>query len=88
MSRDSSVGIAAGWTTQVRFPVGQDFSFLHSVQTGSGVHPISYPRDTWGDFPRVVKRKGLEADHSPPSNSKVKNDGVISPLPYTSSVLN
>jgi hypothetical protein len=31
---------------------GQEFSFLHIVQTGSGVHPASYPMGTGGSFPR------------------------------------
>jgi hypothetical protein len=30
---------------------GQEFSLLHVVQTGSGVHPTSYPMGTWGSFP-------------------------------------
>jgi hypothetical protein len=31
-SRDSSVGIAAGWTAGLQFPAGaRDFSLLHSV---------------------------------------------------------
>jgi hypothetical protein len=49
--RDSSVGIATGWTTRVRFPALQDYSLLHVVQTGSGAHPASYPVGTWGFFP-------------------------------------
>jgi hypothetical protein len=39
--------LAAGWTTQK----GQEFSLLHVVQTGSGVHPTSYPIGTGGFFP-------------------------------------
>jgi hypothetical protein len=31
----------------------------HSVQTGSGAHPASYPMGT------VVKRPGRESDHVP-----------------------
>jgi hypothetical protein len=27
------------------------FSLLHSVLTGFGAHPASYPLDTWGSFP-------------------------------------
>jgi hypothetical protein len=50
--RDSSVGIATGWTARVRFPAVRDFSLLHSVQTGSEVHPASYPMGgAWGSFP-------------------------------------
>jgi hypothetical protein len=30
---------------------GQEFSLLHSVQTGSGVHPAFYPTCTKGSFP-------------------------------------
>jgi hypothetical protein len=29
-----------------------EYSFLHVVQTGSGVHPASYPMGTGGLFPR------------------------------------
>jgi hypothetical protein len=55
-SRDSSVGIATGYGLEdggvgVRDPVGQAFSLLHVVQTGSGVHPTSYPMCTEGSFP-------------------------------------
>jgi hypothetical protein len=28
------------------------FSLFHIVQTGSGVHPTSYPICIWGDFGR------------------------------------
>jgi hypothetical protein len=48
-SRDSSVGIAMGWTAGVRFPAGaRDSSLLHSAQAGSGSHPASYPIGTGG----------------------------------------
>jgi hypothetical protein len=51
--RDSSVGVATGWTAGVQFPArGKRFSLLHSVQTGSGAHPASYPMGTGGgSFP-------------------------------------
>jgi hypothetical protein len=54
-SRDSSVGIAAGYGLDgrgvgVRVPVG-DFSLLHVVQTGSGAEPASYPMGTGTSFP-------------------------------------
>jgi hypothetical protein len=53
-SRDSSVGMATGWTAGVRFPAGaRDFSFLRSIQDCSGAHPASYPMDTKGSFPGV-----------------------------------
>jgi hypothetical protein len=50
---------------------GQKFSLLHVVQTGSGVHPTSYPMGTTAVFPEV-KRRGREADHSPPVSVEVK----------------
>jgi hypothetical protein len=54
-SRDSSVGIATGWTDGVRLPAGaRDFSLLHSVQTNCGAHPASYPMGT------VVTRPGVK----------------------------
>jgi hypothetical protein len=31
---------------------GQAFSLLHTVQTGSGAYPSSYPVGTMGSFPR------------------------------------
>jgi hypothetical protein len=36
-------------------------------------------------FSLGVKWPGHEADHSPPSNAKVKNDGAIPPFPHMSS---
>jgi hypothetical protein len=35
-----------------------------------------------GLFPRGVKRPRREADHSHPSNAKVRNGGAIPPLPH------
>jgi hypothetical protein len=49
-SRDSSVGIATGWTAGSRFSAGaRDFSLLHIVQTSSVVYP-SYAMDIGGSF--------------------------------------
>jgi hypothetical protein len=55
-SRDSVFGIAAGYGLDdrgvgVRVLVGSEFSLLHVVQTGSWVHPASYPIGTGGSFP-------------------------------------
>jgi hypothetical protein len=55
MSRDSAVGIATGYGLDdrgvgVRDQLGQNFYLLHAVQTGSGVHPASYPVGTGGSF--------------------------------------
>jgi hypothetical protein len=70
---------------KVRFPAGaRDFSLLHSMQTGSGVHPASYPVGTEGSFPGVM-RPGREAHHSLPSNAEFKNGGAIPQLPHASS---
>jgi hypothetical protein len=54
--RDSSVGTAAGYGLDyqgvgVQVPVVSRISLLHVVQTGSGVHPTSYPMSTGGSFP-------------------------------------
>jgi hypothetical protein len=48
-SRDSSVGIATGWTAGLRFLAGAgDFSLL---QIGSGANSASYPIGSGGSFP-------------------------------------
>jgi hypothetical protein len=54
-SPDSAVGNATGYGLEgqgvgVRFPMGQEFSLLHFVQTGSRAHPASYPMGTGGSF--------------------------------------
>jgi hypothetical protein len=72
---------ATGSAAAVRFP-SRDFSLLHRVQTGSGSQPASYTMGTGGTG---VQRLGREADHTPPSNAKVKNDGAVPPLPHRSS---
>jgi hypothetical protein len=85
-SRDSSVGIATGygledhgvWEFESR--LGQKFSLLHIVQTGSGVHPTSYTMNTGSSFPGV-KRQRREADHSPPTSSEVKKMWIYTSTP-------
>jgi hypothetical protein len=53
---DISVGIATGYWLDdrmigIRFPAGAgNFSLRHRVQTGSGVHPASYPVGTGGSL--------------------------------------
>jgi hypothetical protein len=42
--------------------------------SGSGAHPASYPVGTKGLFPGGEMRQGCDADHSPPSSAKVKNE--------------
>jgi hypothetical protein len=53
---------------------GQDFSLLHSVQTGLGAHIVSYPVGA-----------GCKADYSPQFSAAIKNDGAIPPLPHMAS---
>jgi hypothetical protein len=55
-------------------------SLLHIVQTGSGVHPISYKMGTRGPLPGV-KRQGREADHSPPTSAEVKKIWIYTTTP-------
>jgi hypothetical protein len=54
-SLDSSVGIASGYGLEdgvgIQVPMGQEFSLLHVVQTGSGAHPTSYTMGTVSSFP-------------------------------------
>jgi len=60
--------LATGWTVRETAGGGTDFLFSKTTQPGHGVH-------SWylGYFPEV-ERPGRLADHSPPSNAKVKND--------------
>jgi hypothetical protein len=74
-SRDRSVG------TATRLRAGQPafdfragaryFSLLHSAQTGSETHPLSYPM-VLGSLSREAKQQGREVDKSPPSSVEVK----------------
>jgi hypothetical protein len=50
----------------VQVPVGLRIFTSHVAQTGSGVHPASYPLDASGSSP------GGKADHSPPAIAEVK----------------
>jgi hypothetical protein len=43
MCRNISIGVAIGWTVEVRFPTGISYCSLLIVQTGSGAHTASYP---------------------------------------------
>jgi hypothetical protein len=71
-SRDSAVGIAAGYELDdqgvaARFPVGEELSLLH-VWGPPSLLSNGYP----GLFPQGVKRQGRESDHSPPISAEVK----------------
>jgi hypothetical protein len=79
-SRDSSFSIKIG---RFRFLAGARLYLLHSIQTGSGAHPASYPMGTGGDFLGGVKAvRVFETEHSPPSSVEVKNGGAIPLLPH------
>jgi hypothetical protein len=69
-----SHGLWAGWPG-CDSQQGQIFSLLHSVQTGSGAQPASYPVGTGSYF------LGCEADHLPPCSAKVNVWAIPSLLP-------
>jgi hypothetical protein len=75
-----------GPKAEVRFQAAaNDFSLLHSVRTGSGACPTSYPIRAAEVFSPEVKRPNREADHLRPSSTEFKNGGAIPSLPDTSS---
>jgi hypothetical protein len=55
----------------------QEFSLLHVVQIGSGVHPTSYQMGTFSG----IKRPGCDADHSPPASAEVKKIWIYTSTP-------
>jgi hypothetical protein len=76
---ESSVGIARGYGLDGRGSVpGRGKISLSSTALGQTLLPIQW-------VPGEGKRKGREADHSPPSSAEVKNGGAIPPLPHMSS---
>jgi hypothetical protein len=53
-SQDSSVGMATDCSQDGRDSIlsrTKEFSVLHSLQTGTGAHPVSYPMSTGTYFP-------------------------------------
>jgi hypothetical protein len=62
---------------------GKIFSLFHSVQTGSGAHPVFFPMGTVNLY-QSAKRSRRESDYSHPSSAGVKNDGTIPSLPHSS----
>jgi hypothetical protein len=66
----NSSRLATGWTTEgpeFESRKGQEFSVLHIVQTGSGVHP-TYPMGTGGSFPGGKAAGGVKlTTHLPTS---------------------
>jgi hypothetical protein len=61
-------------------PARVRMSLLYSIRTVSEVHPASCPICEGGALSLGLKGLGREADHSPPSSVKAKNDGAITPL--------
>ena len=73
------------WTTDesgLNSGKGKRYSFSYSVQTSFEAPPDCVPRVTWGcylqfnwnwDFLPGVMRPEREVNHSPPSNTEVKN---------------
>jgi hypothetical protein len=59
-------------------------SLLQIVQTGSEVHPTSYPMDTGDSFPGG-KRSEREVDHSSPTSAEVKKMWIYTSTPNTPS---
>jgi hypothetical protein len=76
--RDSALCIATGYWLDDR-----QYSFLHVVQTGSGVHLNSYYMVT-GAFSPGLKRSGRETDNSSPNSAEVKKKWIYtSTAPYS-----
>jgi hypothetical protein len=75
--------VATGWATEgseFETRYGQEFSLLHVVQTGSGVHPTSYRMGTAVLSPGV-KRPGRESGQSPPASAEAKKMWIYTTTP-------
>jgi hypothetical protein len=59
------------WGVGVRVQVVTKIFTLHVVQTGTGVHPASYPMGPWAAS-SGVKWQGRETDHLPPAGAEFK----------------
>jgi hypothetical protein len=67
--------MTADWNTGVRsLADSNDFSSNLYIQTCSEAHPASCTMGTGGPFLGGKARPGRDADHSPPSRDKVKNE--------------
>jgi hypothetical protein len=73
----SSVSIVSDYRLQRQ----RIFSSSLCVHTGAEAHPASFPMGTGGPFPGEA-RPGLDADHSPPSRTKVKNEELYASSPW------
>jgi hypothetical protein len=82
---DTSIGIATDWSAWGSIPARGEI-FLFSIEFRPVVRPAKPPiQFVPGALSPWVKRQGREADHSPPSSTKIKNGGVIHSVPNTSS---
>jgi hypothetical protein len=82
-----SVGVAMGYGLDGRGSIsGRVKVFLFSTASRPALGPTrSRIQRIPGTFFPGVKRPGREANHSPPTNTEVKNGGAILPLPHISS---
>jgi hypothetical protein len=74
----SSVGVETGYGLDGQDSIpGRSNKFISTLQRSGRlwVHSASYPMGTEGSLPLGVMRLGCEADHSPSSNTDVRNDG-------------
>jgi hypothetical protein len=62
-----------GWATTVHFPVRSMIGFFLFVAASRLALGLTQTPTGIGGFYPGVKRAGLEADHSLPSNAEVKN---------------
>jgi hypothetical protein len=83
-NQDSSVGIVTGyglegWRVGVQILVGQEFSFLHVIHTGPGVHPTFYTIGNKGSF---LRGKAAGTWSWPPTNAEVKKMWIYTSTPH------
>jgi hypothetical protein len=64
----------------VLVPVGEYFSLLHVVETGSGAHPASYPMGNLGPF-GGCKAPVREVEHSFLTSDEVKKAWIYTSTP-------
>jgi hypothetical protein len=88
----SSVSIVSDYglddrAIEVRSPTeAKDFSSSPCVQTGSEVHPGSYPMGTGGPFSGGKARPGRDADHSPHLVPRLSMSGSYTSSPSCASM--
>jgi hypothetical protein len=81
-SQDSSVSIVMGYGFHGQSLIpGRGMIFLFSIASRLVLGPPSLLSSGYRGLSPEIKWQGCEADHSPSSNAKVKNRGVIPPFP-------